>query len=418
FGFRKGKSTEQAINYVLYSIEKWKAKKIDVALILLDFSKAFDLIDHEILLDKLTKFGFTYKAKKLIASYLENRRMAVRVNGKTSVEKWIGPAGCPQGSCLGPLLYLIYTADLISCLQDTTLGESLDISIFADDTSIVVPNPTKENLREILSKAEKYASNNKLKLNMAKTELVCTKDLGSITVTNQKIEIHNQASSVKYLCVYLNLKGTWDDHMKEIKRKMMAGIRALYKIRGAAPKKVLINIYNCLVKSHLTYAMSSWGGTLTNGQLYELEKVQNLAVRCFENLSGPIHFTNIKKAHGILKPKELAISSVVNYLLTATSRSNKLSPLQAHFKVQETKTRQQLSVLPLYKGPTLKYHAKIARVYHLNWNLELKQNTIMKRVNYSLLEDYKSGCEKDNCYVCLNMQNQKKRQEQIIVEIT
>ena len=104
FGFRKAKSTNQAIADLIYEIEKLKQRrKSAFALVTIDFSKAFDLIDHEILYKKMSLLGFKANAIELIKSYLTDREQYVEINGKMSNSMKLGKQGSPQGSCISPL---------------------------------------------------------------------------------------------------------------------------------------------------------------------------------------------------------------------------------------------------------------------------------------------------------------------------
>ena len=132
FGFRKNHSTSHALNVSIDYIKTAINNKNHVLGIFIDLSKAFDTIDHEILLLKLSRYGVRGQPLSLITSYLSNRTECVSVLGETSDELPV-IFGVPQGSCLGPLLFLIYINDM-----GTNFGVEQEIILFADDTNIFV----------------------------------------------------------------------------------------------------------------------------------------------------------------------------------------------------------------------------------------------------------------------------------------
>ena len=147
FGFRKEHSTSHALNYSISHIEKPLKNKSHVLGIFIDLSKAFDTIDHEKLLNKLHNYGIRGNAHKLITSYLTNRSQYTSVLGENS-DKLLIKFGVPQGSVLGPLLFLLYINDICN---STTLGVFI---LFADDTNIFVVANSK---REVFDLKQMYS---------------------------------------------------------------------------------------------------------------------------------------------------------------------------------------------------------------------------------------------------------------------
>ena len=169
FGFQKNKSTEHAISSIISNITNALAKKHSSYCIFLDFAKAFDTVNHKILLEKLDFYGVRGTSLALFESYLSNRTQAVEVNGKMS-EKGTIKHGVPQGSILGPLLFLLYINDI------SQSSDILNFFLFADDTTVFYSaDPSDENTEEILNteleKVSCWLAANRLSLNVKKIQL-------------------------------------------------------------------------------------------------------------------------------------------------------------------------------------------------------------------------------------------------------
>ena len=269
FGFRKGHSTNHALNYSINHIESALNKKKHVLGIFIDLSKAFDTIDHEKLLLKLNNYGIRGNAHALIASYLSNRFQYTSVLGEES-DKLLVRFGVPQGSVLGPLLFLLYINDICN---STNLGNFV---LFADDTNIFVVSDSKKGVfdkaNNILSHVYNYMKCNLLHINQKKCCYMYFNKRSQQNVTHNLDDfmlminrtLIKQVSETKFLGVTIDDKLSWAPHIKNLNTKLRSCCGRLYRIKHLIPESLHKQIYHTLFESHLSYAVSVWGGIGTN----------------------------------------------------------------------------------------------------------------------------------------------------------
>lgn len=279
FGFRKGKSTDRAVMTFINKVRQIKnsGSKESIVSIQFDLSKAFDLVDHDILLKKLSKYGFTDKACNLIQNYLSGRFQLTEVtkNGKKYHSDLI-PCNnsLPQGSILAPLLFLIYINDLPDSLE----GNSINLStvIFADDINVVIQGKDIVNkIKWTMEKVNEWVEANNLKLNIDKTFILnFTKkvlDFESVDFEGRKIKTDQ---SVKYLGFQVDQKLNWHAHANYIESKIASRMYVIRKLQKRIDKDSLMLYYHANVGSIINYGVHLWGeSTETNNILLTQKKI-------------------------------------------------------------------------------------------------------------------------------------------------
>ncbi len=323
FGFRASHSVNHALISLTESIKNTLDNKRFGCGIFLDLQKAFDTVNHQILLKKLEHYGIRGTALAWFSSYLSNRKQYVSVNGHNSGHLNV-TCGVPQGSVLGPLLFLIYINDLPNS------SNKLSFYLFADDTNIYFESDSLHQLQKVVNKelkqVKKWLDANKLALNVDKTNFVIfhspKKSLDE--AINLKIgkELVKQAKYVKFLGVLLDENLTWKYHLSELSKKLARTCGIFFKIRHLLPTNVLVSLYNSLFSSFLQYGIIVWGLTydIHTKPIYLLQKkvVRAIAFQNFTSPSSPI-FSDLK----ILKLYDLLDLKLLTFVYESV---NKFSP--------------------------------------------------------------------------------------------
>ena len=279
FGFRAGRSCEQALLTANNEILAALSKKQIALLLLIDFSKAFDMVDHDIMLDKLEHYGIRGIANKWFKSYLCDRKQYVSIKGEFSSEQLLRYS-VPQGSILGPLLFVIYINDM------PNINKFVKFILYADDANIIITGSNMCEVATLFSELAQslvdWVGSNGLALNVRKTNYMLFTRARNTNLDHFMPKVANipieRKNVVRFLGVLVDDKLTWSNQIAAIKVKMSKYIGVIFKLKSTLPLTVRLTIYNSLVQSHLNYCSLLWG-TSCKSNINKLFTAQKKAIR-------------------------------------------------------------------------------------------------------------------------------------------
>ena len=440
YGFQRKKSTLHPIIHLLNKIaENDNEKKITIG-VFCDLQKAFDCCSHKILLTKLTKLGVKGRELRWFENYLKNRQQFVNVNDGNSNLRFI-TKGVPQGSILGPLLFLIYINDLANCTSLFTL-------LFADDTSFLISGKNLNEIIELLNVELKkicyWFRTNELSLHPGKTKfMIFTKNEANINFDELNIVLDNNNDNqneenniiklsyinstsvipaIKFLGVYLDPKLNFKHHIDAIHSRVSRSLFAINSAKHFLDKKALKTLYCSLVHSHFSYCIPIWSCTSKNS-INKLELLQKKAIRTISLSKYNAHTVPIFKKTEILPIKEQAIFNSLQIMYDYiqhrlpcsfdevwkknNTRANRVLRNANHFNIPFIRLESQ-KLFPISNFPRLWNEIIIPNTEQNDINVEqnftFRDNMSKKQFSLQLktllLDNLELVCTRDNCNEC------------------
>ena len=425
YGFRQLHSTELASLELIDRItQNLDNRKLSIS-IFLDLSKDFDTLDHDILLQKLHYYGITGTANSWFQSYLCNRQQFVLYENTKSTMMPIS-TGVPQGSILGPLLFLIYMNDIHEA------SKKFSAILYADDTSLVEPlctfdisaksskfNKTKlsENINNELQAIYDWLCVNKLSLNIPKTKFMLfhhkqsniNSFIPDLSINGNTID---RVSHFNFLGFVIDENLSYDQHIQGISNKISRSLGILNKLKRFLPQYVLLMLYNSLILPQLQYAILCWG--FKSSRLFKLQKRAVRIITCsnYNDHTEPLfkQLNLLKLAH-LYDVSKLKFYHKLKYDKLPVYFMENISTSKVHHHHTRSRNKPQHT-------STRTDHAEHSIRNHLPIFLSSLPNLITDKVQtHSLhgfsvyckkyfIDKYENSCKIMNCYICNKKNNE------------
>ena len=421
YGFRAKHSTIHPLIHLLNHIAtsyNEKEKKITIGLFC-DLSKAFDVINHEILLYKLNYYGIRGHAHNWFLDYLTGRSQFVQIEYEKSTNRSI-TCGVPQGSILGPLLFLLYVNDINKSCEASILS-------FADDTTAYISESNNASISEKSSNMVQQLYNwfcaNKLFLNAKKTKFITFAPCNN-AISNNNIEISindvnlNRVGNgcnekfVKFLGIHLDDSLSWKYHIDYICNKISRTLFALRQTRNILSTPSMLMLYNALIHPYISYGILAWGNA-SQTMLNRILLLQKRALRLIHKRPYNSHTDPLFSRSNVLKVQDSYEFAVRTFMYDYEHNNLPLSyhgmfrlncELQNRHQTRQCDqyyipkaTSKFVGIMPLYKYPQIFNTVKKESV-----QIECRKNVFKRKQKDLLIAKYlvKKVCFNPICSDC------------------
>lgn len=344
YGFRRRSGTDNAAHEVITFIRDGLNDGMKVSAVFIDLKKAFDLVDHKVLIEVLEKMGIRGIPLKLIESYLSDRTQAVRVNKIESHKRKIN-CGVIQGSVLGSLFFLI----VINAISLLALNGKL--VLYADDAVLLhvhkKNDSVEETIKKDMSKILHFFRMRKMQLNAKKTVFMIFQLLKRPVKVPSEIEINDscvikRVDSFKYLGLHLDVGLKFNEHIKVTQSKTARAAGALWKLGTKIPLRCRKLIYFSLIHSHMNFMIAIWG-PVAHCTIEPLQVIQNRALRSVFRLEPLHNRVKMYKDINILPIRALCYSKIAEFIYKCL-RGLTLTSLQFEKRGGNTRQSNQLKI--------------------------------------------------------------------------
>ena len=313
YGFRKSHSTEHAVLELIDKLILGIDNGNTPITVFIDLSKAFDTLNHQILLCKLKYYGAHKKTLAWFDSYLSNRKHYTELDTDIKSSHISSQIGVPQGSILGPLLFTIYMNDFHLC------SKFFEFILYADDTTLYNPlsnlhhRDVSLHINQELNHVYEWLCINKLSLNIKKTKhIMFHSPKKKIQELQPKLVINDinieQVKDFNFLGITIEEHLNWKLHIDKISKKISRAIGIMNKLKQQLPTFTLKILYDSLIQCHINYGILSWGFNTTN-----IFKLQKKSIRVITKVKYNAHTDPLFKNHDILKAQDIFKLNILKF---------------------------------------------------------------------------------------------------------
>ena len=373
FGFRRGRSTVQAVSKIVADIVGGLESGLRAAITLCDLTKAFDCVNHDLLLAKLHIYGIRGPALRLIKSYLDGRRQCVVFGNQRSDESSV-LHGVPQGSVLGPLLFIVYVNDM------AMHARSKACVLFADDTTLFTSCPREIDIEKLADEETRsidtWCTSNYLKLNPSKTQ--------RLTFTTL---LKRDKKTVKMLGITLDECLSWEGHVLALRSRLSSIIFLMRRLSLIFNLNILKHIYFAVFHSHINYGIELWGNSTDAIKIFKLQK-RVLRLMCRKSQAD-----SCKPL--LIKLQIMSLPSLYIYRQLLQIHSNKTF-LKTHSSNHNYSTRSANLIM------NQKYRLNVSVKNSVNYNLYNILPECVKELNFSKFKSTLKNYLISECYYSID----------------